>query len=71
MFLSFDLDRTSYFFVGVPLAARNHGDVDIEIPEVIYKVERRDLRRQVPAAESGGPHRVELQGPGAAIAGRA
>jgi len=64
MFLSFDLDRTSYFFVGVPLAARNHGDVDIEIPEVIYKVERRDLRRRVPAGENGAPRRVTLWGPG-------
>ena len=46
MFLTFDLDQTSYFFVGVPVTARNHGVVEIETPEVIYRVERRDMRRR-------------------------
>ncbi|MDJ0851888.1 MAG: class I SAM-dependent methyltransferase [Myxococcota bacterium] len=63
--LSFVLEGSSWFFSTSPRGGRSEADwLDVDIPEAIFRAERRSGVRCRAAASSGDPCRVEVCAPG-------
>ncbi len=62
LFFAFEIDSTSYFFVGESLPGKRGAPFAIKLPRTIYEAERRELLRLPSHAGSGRPTKVRLAG---------
>jgi ubiquinone/menaquinone biosynthesis C-methylase UbiE len=68
IFLNVVVDGVRYFFACVQVE-RDKQRLELQLPDVVYRAERRDRRRHVAATARGARVRVQL-GSGLAVAGR-